>query len=116
MKACKGCGMMISDTAGDFCEKCQKVVRKKNMESEFNNQEKTVSVLADILLVLGIIATLIMLFTIVVTGEYSFNKEFSLIGLAITVSTLFLSVLFWALLKLSVGVSVNVRKIAEKNK
>lgn len=115
MKPCKGCGTMISDSAGDFCERCL-------TKSKFNNVEKTVNILSNLLLTLGVIASIVMSFSIVVVekaesfGRFTYSKkEFSPIGLVIVVSTLFSSILLWALLKLAIDVSVNIRTIA-KNK
>ena len=106
---------MISDSAGDFCERCL-------TKSKFNNVEKTVNILSNLLLTLGVIASIVMSFSIVVVekaesfGRFTYSKkEFSPIGLVIVVSTLFSSILLWALLKLAIDVSVNIRTIA-KNK
>ena len=115
MKPCKGCGTMISDSAGDFCERCL-------TKSKFNNVEKTVNILSNLILAFGVIASIVMSFSIIMVekaesfGRFTYSdKEFSPTGLIIVISTLLSSVLLWALLKLAIDVSVNIREIA-KNK
>ena len=83
------------------------------MKSKFSNIEKTIYLLSNVLLIIGIIVSIIMLFSIVIV-ETVFSTKFSLMGLAITISTLFSSILFWALLRLAVEVSVNIREILKK--
>lgn len=113
MKVCESCGRLISDNAGKLCESC---LRK----SKFNSIEKMVNILSNLLLTLGVIASIIMSFSIVMVekaesfGRFTYSeKEFSPIGLVIVVSTLFSSILLWALLKLVIDVSVNIRAIAK---
>ena len=106
MKYCEKCGRFVEDNAGNLCEKCL-------MKSKFSNIEKTIYLLSNVLLIIGIIVSIIMLFSIVIV-ETVFSTKFSLMGLAITISTLFSSILFWALLRLAVEVSVNIREILKK--
>ena len=54
---------MISDSAGDFCERCL-------TKSKFNNVEKTVNILSNLLLTLGVIASIVMSFSIVVVEKF----------------------------------------------
>ena len=113
MKPCKGCGNVINDNAGDFCERCL-------IKSKFNGIERTINILSNVLLILGVVASVIMSFTIIMVEKTSgfghltyTEKEFSPIGFAIVIATLLSSVLLWALLKLAIDVSVNIREIAK---
>ena len=99
MKKCLKCGTMISDTANDYCEKCLE-------KNKLTTCEKTLDVLSDIILVVGIISSLIMLLTIITTLE----------GAIITIATIFSTILLWGLLSWAVQLSVNIRKIANSNK
>lgn len=114
MKKCKKCGIMISDTAGDYCNDCIE-------RSKFIGEEKFLNTFSNFMMVFGVIASIILACTIVVVekktymGEYSFtDKEFSFTGLTITLTTLISSILFPLLMKLFVKMSVNIREISKK--
>lgn len=114
MKECLKCGAMISDSSGDYCEKCAN-------QSVFIGEEKALNFLSNLIMVLGIISSIIMAFTIIVIkqeqyfGGYLYtNEKVSITGIAITISTLIFSILFSLLLKLFVRVSSNIREIANK--
>lgn len=105
---------MISDSSGDYCEKCVN-------QSVFIGEEKALNFLSNLIMVLGIISSIIMAFTIIVIkqeqyfGEYLYtNEKVSITGIAITISTLIFSILFSLLLKLFVRISSNIREIANK--
>ena len=83
--------------------------------------EKALNFLSNLIMVLGIISSIIMAFTIIVIkqeqyfGEYLYtNEKVSITGIAITISTLIFSILFSLLLKLFVRISSNIREIANK--
>ena len=113
MKQCKKCGEMINDNAGDLCENC---LKGKN---RFNNVEKAVGILSNVLLILGIVSSIIISPLIMVEKDVSFGgysystTEVSPIWLVITVFTLFSSILFSMLLKMAVKTSVNIREIRD---
>ena len=105
MKECKRCGKPIRSDFGDYCDECSSIVKST---SKLTIAENTVNILAYIMLVIGIIGSIILASTIVVDWKYGFNPT----GFAITIGTLFFSILIWALLRLAIEVSINIRHIA----
>lgn len=126
---------MINDHAGDYCERCVieskfnvidkaiNVLGNNNSNAKTNSCytvfERIINVLANVILILGIITSIIMSFTIIIENDSSFGRwtytegGFSPIGFAIVIFTLISSVLLWALLKVTIEVSVNIREIAK---
>lgn len=98
MKQCKKCGTPIGDNDGDFCQKCIS-------EGALTTHEKWLVFFSIFFLIGGILATIIMLYTL---------KRFSLSGFIVILSTFLSSLLLWALLSCVVEISVNIRTIAYK--
>ena len=98
-----------------YCK--QKMLTQYNKMETFKEltfTEKTVNIIAYIILAAGMIGSLIMAFTITTDYRIYSGSELNPVGLGITIGTLFMSVLLWALLRLAVEVSVNIRNIANK--
>lgn len=87
-----------------------------------NSAEKTLSLIASIILWLGILGSVICLFTITTTevirpGYYSRTETvFNPAGLAITIGMLISTVATWALLKVFVNISRTLKQINSKLK
>lgn len=82
--------------------------------------EDVIKILSTVILVIGIATSIFLAFTIIVVeepsmyGKYIYSDEvFNPEGLVITIATLLSSILLFALLRLAVGVSINIRKIAK---
>lgn len=115
MKQCKKCGTLIDNNDGDFCQKCIS-------EGALTIHEKWLSFFSKFFLIGGILATIIMAFTLVVVeedyyGVYDYHstvRKFSLSGFIITLSTFLSSLLSWAFLSCIVKMSVNTRTMIYK--
>lgn len=85
-----------------------------------NSAEKTLSTIADIILVVGIIVTVICLFTLcfveVPKSMYSTKTEFSPSGFATTVMVLFSSLISWSVMKVLSNISLTLKDINNKIK
>lgn len=83
------------------------------------SEEKTLKTIADIVLVVGIISSVILLFTITIinVGEYSWENEFkfSASGLVNTLGVLFSSIAIWALLRVISNISISLKELNRKN-
>ena len=116
MKKCLKCGAMISDNSGDYCATCTDHVK-------FTKEEKIINSISNIIMVLGIISSIVMAFTMIIVkeektfGQFSYtSREFNPLGLVITISTFVASIFFPIIIKLFVGISANIRHITNKNK
>lgn len=94
-----------------------KVEGKKKIKLE-NGAEKTLSTIATIVLVCGIIATVISLCTIVWIQNPSYtyieDKIFSPSGFITTITILFSSLISWSLLKVIANISLTLKDINNK--
>ncbi len=76
--------------------------------------EKTLKVIANIVLILGIISTLVCLFSIVVVdNEYTY--EFNPLGFATTIGILLGALIIWASLRVFSDISISLKEINSKN-
>lgn len=94
-----------------------KPIKDEIQENDDYPDEKRLLTLSTVILVLGIIATIFCLFTIVapeIEGEYRSERKFSVTGFLITVSICMFSVLSYALLNVIGNISINLFKIKEK--
>lgn len=84
------------------------------------SHEKTLRVVATIVLIVGIIATLICLFTITktetTTSWGSKESEFNMMGLLISILVGISSVTTWAILNVLSNISINMYKIKDSLK
>ncbi len=91
--------------------------KKKVVNLNFSD-ENTLYVIANIILVIGIIGAFICSLTIVVvdSGEYHFieDKVFNPTGFAITIGILLLSIILWASLRVLSNISVSLKEINSK--
>ncbi len=84
------------------------------------SHEKTLRTVATIVLWVGIIATLVCLFTITYTSTVNMwgnaKKEFSIMGLLISILVGISSVTTWAILNVLSNISINLYKIKDNLK
>ena len=83
-----------------------------------NSAENTLATIANIVLILGIIATFICLFTLcfveVPKSMYSTKTEFSPSGFATTVMVLFSSLISWSVMKVLSNISLTLKDLNSK--
>ncbi len=86
-----------------------------NNEAKGNvNGEKTLQIIANIILICGIIATIVMLFTITFPKPHDYgDREFSLSGFLYTIVTLISSITTWAIFIVLSHISINLFKIKD---
>jgi preprotein translocase subunit SecG len=103
------------------------VKKEKEKSPNLLRDERNLRIIANIILIVGIIASLILLFTIVVISSqqnyYSSEgyvigsesgKIFSATGLATTLATLLVSVTLWAFFRVISNISISLKMIKEK--
>ena len=90
-------------------EKKQETTVNKN-----SSAENTLSIIADIVLVLGIFGTIVCLFTIVFEGRD--HDEFNPVGFGITFSGLLSVLISWSVMKVLANISLTLKGINRKLK
>ena len=98
---------------------------KKHMK---NSAENAITLLANLILIFGIIATIICAFTTIFvdTPQISYGsfarasvnttKEFNPMGLILTLMVLFTTIMQWAFMKVVANISLNIKDINNKLK
>lgn len=93
-----------------------------------NGAENAITLFANLILIFGIIATIICAFTTIFvdTPQISYGsfarasvkttKEFNPIGLFLTLTILFTTILQWALMRVIANISLNIKDINNKLK
>lgn len=76
----------------------------------YKTEESTLIVIANLTIVLGIIASIILALTVVYHKSVGFNPE----EFAITISVLLSSIVIWAVLLCIAKISKNIREIRNK--
>lgn len=93
-------------------------VESTTEKKDENSAEKTLATIADIILVVGIIVTVICLFTLcfveVPKSMYSTKTEFSPSGFATTVMVLFSSLISWSVMKVLSNISLTLKDLNSK--
>lgn len=108
MKVCKRCGNgMSDDVANDFCTDCSET------NAKIGRCENAVNIISYVILFGGIICSMLMAVTITYT-ETRFDIDVNWAGIAITISTLLSSILLYYLLQIAIGISKNIRCMANK--
>ncbi len=90
---------------------------KNDVEKLYFSHENTLNVIANVVLVVGIISTFVCSFTIVIVEKpyYGYSREEpSLLGLGITVGILLTSLVIWASLRVLSNISVSLKEIKRK--
>ncbi|MDR2410580.1 MAG: hypothetical protein LBE13_21055 [Bacteroidales bacterium] len=100
-------------------------IQETEAKTEFADSyshEKILRTIATIILIVGIIATLIMLFTITFPEKledgyrYITERKFSAMGFLITILTCLSSITIWAILNVLSNISINLFEIKDKIK
>lgn len=87
-----------------------------------NSAENTLTTIANIVLVCGIIATVICLFTVCFVEQikpgytYLTEKAFNPAGFVTTIMVLFSSLISWSLMKVLANISITLKEINQKTK
>lgn len=102
-------------------EETQVTTEAPKEESYNNDAENTLTVIANIVLVCGIIASLICLFTIVWVRNptYPYSKEYYMLnpsGCATTIMILISSLISWSFMKVLANISLTLKDIHKKMK
>lgn len=118
---CKRCGKTLQNGEGvnGLCDECLTSSKYKSTDGGMTNTERALQVIAVIILVVGVICSIYFAFNLTmkeVSYGYLSYKKFSVEGLAITIATLLSSICTWALLYCFAEISLNIRKIANKDK
>ena len=120
-KQCKKCGKKLDNEFSDYCLDCLKfsystLVKEKQEQKEdsilnsCNKEEGTLIVIANIILTIGIIASIVLTFIM----AYDKYGDIQYTGLVITLSTLLSSIVTWAVLLCIAKISKNIREIRNK--
>lgn len=80
-----------------------------------NSAENTLSTIATIVLIFGLIATLVCLFTLT-SIEVGYHKEFNPIGLGYTVMVLMSTLISWSVMKVLSNISLTLKDLNGKIK
>ena len=93
-------------------------VNETNAPKDNNSAENTLGTIANITLGIGIIASVVMLFTIcfIENPEYHYHKElmFNPTGFAMTCGTLLSTLAAWASMKVLANISLTLKAIKNK--
>lgn len=83
------------------------------------SEEKTLNVIANIVLILGIISSLILFFTIaLIHKSYLFGEDqtdLNTSGLVITLGVLLSSIAFWAFFRVISNISISLKELNRHN-
>ena len=120
-KQCKKCGKKLDNDFSDYCLDCLKfsystLVKEKQGQKEdsilnsCNKEEGTLIVIANIILTIGVIASIVLTFIM----AYDKYGDIQYTGLVITLSTLLSSIVTWAVLLCMAKISKNIREIRNK--
>ena len=82
---------------------------------DYESAEKVLSIIANVVLGIGILVTIILLFTVcwVDSGHYYYTKDivFNPIGFATTIGVLLSSIISWALLRVICNISYSLKAL-----
>jgi len=92
--------------------------KKTSISEELISDEITIKIIANIILIIGIISSIILLFTVAIIqtkGKYSFEDKnvISMSGLVITIGSLISSIALWAFLRVIGNISITLKEIKE---
>ena len=107
-----------SQQAKDEISKTKETTSSENTFKENNSAENTLETVAYVILVIGVIAAVIMLFTVcfIQNPEYHYHKEliFNPTGFAMTCGALLSSLAAWASMKVLANISRVLKAIKNK--
>lgn len=120
-KQCKKCGKELDNDYSDYCLDCLRfsystLVKERQEQKEdsvlnpYNKEEGTLIVIANIILTIGIIASIVLTFIM----AYDKYEGIQYTELVITLSALLSSIVTWAVLLCIAKISKNIREIRNK--
>jgi hypothetical protein len=101
-------------TDQEYEEICRFFPTKAEKVDDSNTYENTLNTIGNITLIVGLICTLILFFSIVFIDAPYGDSEFNSAGFAITLSVLLTTITTWALLRVISSISINVRQLNNK--
>ena len=122
-KQCKKCGKKLDNDFSDYCLDCLRfshstLVKERQEQKEdsvlnsYNKEEGTLIVIANIILTIGIIASIVLTF-IMAYEKYKYGV-IQYTELVITLSALLSCIVTWAVLLCIAKISKNIREIRNK--
>lgn len=122
-KQCKKCGKKLDNVFSDYCLNCLKsnystLVKEKQSQKgdslleSCNSEETALIVLANIILIVGIIASITLM--IIMIYMYKRYGDVRTDGMIIMIATLLSSIITWAILSCFAKISKNIREIRNK--
>ena len=112
MWKCSKCDFAYNEDVADTCKQCQ--AEKPQEVNSGIDYEKTLRKLALCVLILGILGSVIMVFTIGFEDHYGI--EINWIGISYAVFSLISSILFWVVLNVIANISCRLKSIDDKMK
>lgn len=106
----------LNITETEYEELCKYFPLESEEVVDLNTYENTLNTFGNITLIVGLICTLYLFFSIALIDVPFGETEFDLAGFAITLSVLLTSILTWALLRVISSISINVRQLNNKTK
>lgn len=89
--------------------------KNKKEPDQSTSEEDTLNGIGGITLILGLVCSLILFFTLAIRSE-SWGTEFNMTGFIIALSVLIYSLTTWALLRVISNISINIRQLNIKMK
>ena len=105
----------MSVTEEEYEELCRYFPKEIKQFEGSTSEENTLNVIAVITLILGLICSLILFFTIAFETD-RWGTEFNITGFAIALSVMLYTILTWALLRVISNISINIRELNDKTR
>jgi len=105
----------LSVTDEEYEKLCRYFPYKAEEVDDFDTYENTLSTIGNITLIVGLMCTLILFFSIVFIDAPFGESEFNLTGFAITLSVLITTITTWAFLRVISSISINLRQLNNKS-
>ena len=100
----------------EICKYYSPKPQEKEILKTETTAEKTLNIIAIVVLLCGIICTLICLFSISFVADIHGNTEFNAIGFIISIGVLLTSLTIWSVLRVFYEIAINARQINNKIK
>lgn len=105
----------LSITDEEYEELLRYFPEEKEQPDQNTTEEVTLNVIAVITLIIGLICSVILFFTLALEAD-RWGTEFKLIGFVVAISVMLYTILTWALLRVIARISTNIRELNLKSK
>lgn len=105
----------LSITDEEYEELLRYFPKEKEEPDESTSEEVTLNIIAVITLILGLICSVILFFTLALETD-RWGTEFKLTGFVVAISVMLYTILTWALLRVIARISTNIRELNHKSK